>query len=67
MHTIFSLENKKERDHSEDLGTDGKIILEKIFGKWWKGVDWMRVVQNREQWRLLVNTVMNLRNFSLAE
>jgi hypothetical protein len=27
----------------------------------------MRVVQNREQWRLLVNTVMNLRNFSLAE
>jgi hypothetical protein len=24
---------QKGRDHSEDLGTDGKIILEWIFGK----------------------------------
>jgi hypothetical protein len=28
MYTKFWLENLKERDHSEDLGADGKIILE---------------------------------------
>jgi hypothetical protein len=33
MHTIFWLENLKGRDHMEDLGTDGKILLEWILGK----------------------------------
>jgi len=28
MHTIFWFENLEGRDHSEDLGIDGKIILE---------------------------------------
>jgi hypothetical protein len=27
------LENLKGRDHVEDLGLDGKIILERSFGK----------------------------------
>jgi hypothetical protein len=27
----------------------------------WKGVDWIHLAQDREQWRALVNTVMNLR------
>jgi hypothetical protein len=27
----------------------------------WEGVDWMHLAQDREQWRTLVNTVMNLR------
>jgi hypothetical protein len=27
----------------------------------WEGVDWMHLVQDRDQWRVLVNTVMNLR------
>jgi hypothetical protein len=25
----------------------------------WKGMDWMHVVQDRDQWRALVNTIMN--------
>jgi hypothetical protein len=33
MHTIFWFENLKGRDHLEDLGMDGKIILEWILGK----------------------------------
>jgi hypothetical protein len=27
----------------------------------WDGVDWMDMVQDRDQWRVLVNTVLNLR------
>jgi hypothetical protein len=26
----------------------------------WKGVDWIRLAQDRDQWRAAVNTVMNL-------
>jgi hypothetical protein len=27
----------------------------------WDGVDWIDLAQDRDQWRTLVNTVMNLR------
>jgi hypothetical protein len=47
MHTIYWLENLKGRDHSEDLGIDGKIILEWILGKQggevWTGFIWLRI------------------------
>jgi hypothetical protein len=29
--------------------------------KQWGGMDWIDVAQDRDQWRVLVNTVMNLR------
>jgi hypothetical protein len=35
-----------------------KIDLRKIG---WGGMDWTRLAQDRDQWRALVNTVMNLR------
>jgi hypothetical protein len=48
------LGNLKGRDHSEDLGVDGRIILRQILGKQsekaWTG--------RRDQWRALMNTVM---------
>jgi hypothetical protein len=34
MIAISSMENLKGRDRSEDLGVDGRIILEWILGKY---------------------------------
>jgi hypothetical protein len=35
-----------------------KMALRKMG---WGGMDWIDLAQNRDQWRALVNTVMNLR------
>jgi hypothetical protein len=35
-----------------------KIDVRKIG---WDGMDWINLAQDRDQWRALVNTVMNLR------
>jgi hypothetical protein len=32
-----------------------------LRGIGWDGVNWMPLAQDRDQWRVLVNTVMNLR------
>jgi hypothetical protein len=57
------LVGKSERkNHSEDLGVDGRIILEWILqkqsGKVWTGLIWLRI---KDKLRVLVGTVMNLR------
>jgi hypothetical protein len=58
--TKFSSENLMGRDHLEELGIDGKIILEWILGKCGGNVDWIHLAQNRDQWQAVVDTIMNL-------
>jgi hypothetical protein len=47
MHIIFWLEYLKGRDHSEDLGVNGSIILDcllrKYGGKLWIEYIWLRI------------------------
>jgi hypothetical protein len=48
-------------DRSEDLGVDGKVMELTDIGC--KVVEWSHLAQDRNQWWVLVNTVMKLRNF----
>jgi hypothetical protein len=36
-------------------------LREREREKGWDGMDWINLAQDRDQWRTLVNTVMNLR------
>jgi len=61
VHTGFLWENLRERDHLEDPGIDGRIILRWIFRQWDREyMDWTDLAQDRDRWRALVNMVMNL-------
>jgi len=48
--------NLRERDHLEDPGLGGRIILRWIFRKWEGGKEWIDLALDRDSWRALVNT-----------
>jgi hypothetical protein len=61
MHVGYWWESQKERDHQEDRDVEGLIILKCILRVIrWGGMDWIDLAQNRDEWRALVNTVMNI-------
>jgi hypothetical protein len=61
MYTGFWWGNLRERDHVEDPGIDGRIILRWIFRKWNGGcMDWIDLAEDRDRWQALVNAVMTL-------
>jgi hypothetical protein len=40
------LENLQERDHSGEKGTDGRLMLKWILGKYvrvWNGISWLKL------------------------
>jgi len=61
LHTEFWWGNLRERNHLEDLGVEGRIMLKRIFKKWVWGMDWIDLAQDRDRCLALTNAVMNLR------
>jgi hypothetical protein len=39
VHTGFWMGDLREKDHLEDLGIDGRVILKWLFKKWDGGLD----------------------------
>jgi hypothetical protein len=57
MYSLLRFENVKGRPSrrwEDDIRKD-------LWETGWEGVDWMHVAQGRDQWRAVVNTVMNFR------
>jgi hypothetical protein len=61
VHTGFWWGNVSGRDHLEDPGADGRIILNGIFMKWDVSMDWLDVSHDGDRWWAFVKAVMNLR------
>ena len=61
MYAALRWGNLRERDHLEDPGEDGRIVLRWVFREWGWDMDCIGLAQNRDRWPALVNTVMNLR------
>jgi hypothetical protein len=51
----------RKRDHLKDRDVDGRIITKWILEKSNGSMDWINLAQDRDRWRALVYTVMNLR------
>jgi hypothetical protein len=61
MHIGYWWEIQKERDHWEDQDVGGWTIKMDLREIGWDGGDWINLAQDRDQWRALLNAVMNLR------
>jgi hypothetical protein len=54
------LEILKGRDYFGDRYIDGDNSKKDLKEAWYKDVDWMRLAQDRNQLRAVMNTEMNL-------
>jgi hypothetical protein len=61
VHSGFWWGNLREGNNLGDLDVNGRIILKWIFEKWVGGMDWIDLAHDRDRWRAVVNSVINLR------
>jgi hypothetical protein len=59
MKLVGKPEGRRPMGRQRQMWVDNiKMDLKEIG---WDGMDWIDLAQNRDQWRAIVNTVMNLR------
>jgi hypothetical protein len=65
MHTRFWWESQRKIYHKDELDVNGRIICTGIImdlrDRGWGGTDWIDLAQDKDQWRAILNTVMNFR------
>jgi hypothetical protein len=61
MNTKFWSETLNERPLERPMRRWEDNIIKYLSEAGWKGVDWIHLGQDRDQWRILMNTLMNLR------
>jgi hypothetical protein len=59
VYTGFWWGNVRERDHLENPGLDGRIILSWILMGGCGGKEWIDLAHDMDKWRALVSAVMN--------
>ena len=59
-YTRFLWGNLRERDHLEDPGIDGRIILKWVFRNWGGEMDWIDLAQDRDRKRAFMYVLENL-------
>ena len=60
MHAGFWWGGLRERDHLQNLGVDGRMILKRgLQYLGWRGKNWIALAQDRDRWRVFVSAVMN--------
>jgi hypothetical protein len=60
VHIGFCWGNRRERNDLEDLGMDGRIILNSKSRKSVWDMDWIDLAEDRDRWIALVKAVMDL-------
>jgi hypothetical protein len=60
MHTKFWSKDLKEKDHSEDWRRWEDNITMDLGEIGWEVVDCINPAQDKDQWRTLVKSVMNI-------
>jgi hypothetical protein len=55
------VERTEGKNHLEDLGVEGRLILKHLQELGLGGVDWIDLAPDRNRWWAVVNAVMNLR------
>jgi hypothetical protein len=53
----------REGGHLEDPGVDGMIILQWIFKRWDRGMDWIDMAQDRDRCQALLINIKLERHF----
>jgi len=57
MHTGSWWGNLRGREHLEDAGVDGRIILKCIFRKSDGGMDWIDLAEDSDMWRVVAKAM----------